>query len=230
MKEMPDGQMPNLSSNQFDQIKQALEAINKGAPNESGQNFNQMFSNLQNAAASRPDPKAAATLVGQKMTKIKLVKQMRVTLQQQYFLMYYRKEVRETLMGMEIQFNRLENYNESPDLSRCIRQMKQFLKKIEKPREGKVPLNSLKVTCEKIKNTVDEAYAIHKEKFEQAKSIVDVKKADSSLAECKKLKMYHLIFRDLTLLVENAKHVDFNMQRIEGFPDDRFGENFLNIV
>ena len=125
------GDMPDLSSNQYDQIKQALEAINnKGSDSgPSGQDFQMMLgalamkreqSNLPPEMANHhqmhlgPPPPIhhppPTTQVDEKMAKSKLVKQMRLTLQNKYHVMYYMKEIRELLMMMEIQFNRLANY------------------------------------------------------------------------------------------------------------------------
>ena len=66
-------------------------------------------------------------------------------------MMYYMKEIREILMTMEIQFNRLANYADHDDLRMFVGEVKSLLKKIEKPTDGEVPLINLKAACEKIK-------------------------------------------------------------------------------
>ena len=124
-------------------------------------------------------------------------------------------------MSMEIQFNRIGNYAEYGELGRFVLEVKQLLKQIEKPPEGEVAFQSLKLVCEKLKIKVHEAFEFHQEQFEEAKRDVEGKRENASLAQCKRLKMNQLMMKELRVLADNAKHVDYSIQRVDGFPDER---------
>ena len=109
-KMLGEGEIPSLSSNQYDQIKQAMEMIKHKSTSGAGGN-DQMMRQMMALAMKNPEggPNIPPEIVNrvvpppqfqrppltpqveEKVAKTRLVKQMRLTLQNKYHIMYYMK-------------------------------------------------------------------------------------------------------------------------------------------
>ena len=117
---------PNLSGAEMNEIKLALDSLQK----------KQTAIAAQEAAAASPDKRNA---------RVKLVKQMRMQLQNKYLSFYYIREIRANLMSLQTQLNSLAVYPEDePDLSVFLTQGKELLAKVENPHGGEASLTVVK--------------------------------------------------------------------------------------
>ena len=117
---------PNLSGAEMNEIKLALDSLQK----------KQSAIAAQEAAQAQPDKRNA---------RVKLVKQMRMQLQNKYLNFYYIREIRGNLMSLQMQLNALEVYPEDEtDLSFFLAQGKELLGKVENPHGGEASLTVVK--------------------------------------------------------------------------------------
>jgi hypothetical protein len=117
---------PNLSGAEMNEIKLALDSLQK----------KQTAIAAQEAAAASPDKRYA---------RVKLVKQMRMQLQNKYLSFYYIREIRANLMSLQTQLNSLAVYPEDEtDLSVFLTQGKELLAKVENPHGGEASLSVVK--------------------------------------------------------------------------------------
>lgn len=117
---------PDLSGAEMNEIKLALDSLQK----------KQTAIAEQEAAAASPDKRNA---------RVKLVKQMRMQLQNKYLSFYYIREIRANLMSLQTQLNSLAVYPEDEtDLSVFLTQGKELLAKVENPHGGEASLSVVK--------------------------------------------------------------------------------------
>jgi len=117
---------PDLSGAEMNEIKLALDSLQK----------KQTAIAEQEAAAASPDKRNA---------RVKLVKQMRMQLQNKYLSFYYIREIRANLMSLQTQLNSLAVYPEDEtDRSVFLTQGKELLAKVENPHGGEASLSVVK--------------------------------------------------------------------------------------